>query len=180
MGRGTAGTTGKRFVFYFAAAIVCLGMSGCFRRHNLRVDGYDCRSLEKSRIYDFRRPENVRVEEFLRYDTGKQYAAFICGCEFTYNWASEIEYAFARKGGKVIDIVKARLGEARDDLRIYNLVSLLSLMQMFKSYDVAGDDELMRLAEVRVQGIRGPGWKEDAESSLRDIRHRREARGLPK
>jgi hypothetical protein len=146
------------------------GMSGCiWYRKNIEVGGYDCSSLEDSRIFSGK-SEIARVEEFTHYDVEKQYAVFICGMEYTYSRAFEFLKAFALEGRKVISFVKARLIETHDDRTIHDIVSLLYEMQWVKSYDVAGDEELMRYAHERVQGMQDGLLKRSAKEYLMKIR----------
>jgi hypothetical protein len=134
------------------------------------VGKYDCSSLEESGIYSFKRPEKDRVAEFKRFDIEKQYAIFICGMEYTYSLAFEFADAFALEAGKAIGFIKARLMEARDDLTVCDLMLLLCRMQRVGSYDVTGDEELMRYAQERVEGMKDEEWKELCELYLMHIR----------
>ena len=85
---------------------------------------------------------------------------------------------FALEGGKVIGFVKARLVEACDDRTIHDIVLLLSNMEVYWSYDVGNDEELMRIADERVRGMKDPFWKQRAQGDLLEIRQLQRAREI--
>jgi len=161
----------RRSVLCPIVLMLCLSISGCFFwRRNIVVGKYDCSSLEESGIYRFQRPKKDRVAEFKRFDFEKQYAIFICGRQYTYSYAYEFDEPFALVAGKAIGFIKARLMEARDDQTVRDLILLFWEMQRVGSYDVAGDEELMRYAQERVEGMKYERWKRLSEEYLKDIR----------
>jgi hypothetical protein len=151
-------------------AILSLSMAGCiWWPHNIKVGEYDCATLTDSGIF-YGKPEKARVDEFTHYDVAKQYAVFICARDYIEPPALEFVDAFALNGEKAIGLLKARLMDAPRDSAIQYIVYALEEMVRLETYDVTGDEELMRLVDERVKGIKDPFWKRMAEKDVHEIR----------
>jgi len=150
-------------------AILSSSMAGCiWWPHDVKVGKYDCATLTDSGIF-YGKSEKVRVDEFTHYDVAKQYAVFICARAYISPPALEFVDAFALNGEKAIGFLKARLMDAPDDSTIEHIADVLEWMVFFETYDVAGDEELMRLVDERVKGMKDPFWKKTTEEDVDTI-----------
>jgi hypothetical protein len=117
---------------------------------------------EKS--FDYRR------NDFSKLSVEKQYAIYICGNQVVHPPMMYLGELFAREGEKIIGFLKVKLRETDDDATIRDLVRLFSEMSRLGTYDVAKDDELMRLISVRLAGMKDPGWREVTEQMVNRIK----------
>jgi hypothetical protein len=101
-----------------------------------------------------------RMDDFGNYDVDKQYAIFICGNQFVHPPMMYLAELLAKEGDKIVGFLKTKLREAGDDLTIRDLVRVFADMNRLKTYDVASDEELMRLISERLEGMKDPGWKQ--------------------
>ena len=83
---------------------------------------------------------------------------------------SQFAKPLALEGEKIIGMLKAKLTDAHDDWTIDDIVYLLNDMASRETYDVAGDEELMRLVDERVKGMKDPRIKEMTEKDVDLIR----------
>ncbi|HTZ38598.1 MAG TPA: hypothetical protein VMB77_00455 [Syntrophales bacterium] len=143
-----------------------LNLSSC--SHYKKVGNYYCSDLIDT-IYG-KNSLQFRKDDFSSYDIDKQYAIFICGNQYVHPPAMYLAELFAREGGRVVEFLRIKLLEANEDLTIRDLVLVFVEMSRLKTYDVASDDELMRLMTDRVEGMKDPDWKRIAEGRLIDIR----------
>lgn len=82
----------------------------------------------------------------------------------------EIGQLLAREGEKVVGFLKARLLEADDEVTIVDIVFVFTEMKIQKIYDVAGDDDLMRIIEDKVDRISNPDRRQLMEQAMNEIR----------
>ena len=150
-----------------AVLFLTLGMIGCQPdvRH---VRGYDCSDLRDKYL---QKPRKTLIAEFGDHDIEKQYAIYICGNQYMHPPFLGLADAFAEEGAKVVGFLKTRLLEAEgDDSTVRDIVYVFSEMQRLKTYDVIGDDDLMRIMVERVRMIKSDGWREISERRLSRIR----------
>jgi len=76
----------------------------------------------------------------------------------------------ALEGEKIIDLLKSRLTDAQDDWTVDDDVLVLKDMVRLETYDVVGDEELMRLVDERVKAMKDPGMKEMTQGTVDTIR----------
>jgi hypothetical protein len=152
-----------------ATSIVVLlsfGMAGCAMAGD-HVRGYDCSEFANT---FFKKPLKATIAEFSDYDVDKQYAIYICGNQYMHPPMIHLAEPFAKEGEKVVDFLKARLLEARDDLTVRDIVLVFTWMARQKTYDVAGDSNLMRITEEKVSRMKNLDWRRLSEHDLNEIR----------
>ena len=89
----------------------------------------------------------------------------ISGASATY-----LAEPLAREGGRIVGFLKAKLTAATGDLTIRDILLVLSEMSRRKSYNVAGDTDLMKAITAAVARVKDPFWKKTSEQSLDEIR----------
>ena len=77
---------------------------------------------------------------------------------------------FAKEGQSVVGFLKAKLTAATGDLTIRDILLVFSDMSRYRSYNVAGDTDLMKVITAAVDRMKDPFWKKTAEQSLDEIR----------
>ena len=147
------------------AVLLSLGAAGCWGGRN-HVRGYDCSELAK--IF-FRKPIKTTIAEFGDYDVEKQYAIYICGNQYMHPPMIHLAEPFASEGEKIVDFLKARLLEADDDLTVRDIVVVFAEMRIQKTYNVAGDGDLMEIMQEKVNNIKNPDWRRLVEQDLNEI-----------
>ena len=83
---------------------------------------------------------------------------------------SQFARPIALEGEKVIGILKVKLTDAPDDRIVGDIVLMLKDMVRLETYDVIADEELMRLVDERVKGIKDPRIKETTGEEVDLIR----------
>lgn len=146
--------------------LLSLGAAGCWGGRN-HVRGYDCSELAKT---FFRKPLKATIAEFGDYDVEKQYAIYICGNQYMHPPMIHLAEPFAREGEKVVDFLKARLLETDDDLTVRDIVVVFAEMRIQKTYNVAGDGDLMKIIQEKVSSMKNPDWRRLSEQELNEIR----------
>ena len=97
------------------------------------------------------------------------------GVKITYRIGfvdSQFARPLALEGEKVIGLLKVKLMDAQDDRTVDDIVRVLKDMVRLDTYDVIGDEELMRLVDERVKGMKDPRIKETTEQELDAMRER--------
>ncbi|MBF0523955.1 MAG: hypothetical protein HQK56_02525 [Deltaproteobacteria bacterium] len=161
-------------VLFIIGATLILSLSNCSFKSK-KVGEYYCSDLI-GEIYGKESLE-YRGDDFHNYPFEKQYAIFICGNQYIHPptiymselFAIYVAKLFAKEGNRIVAFLKMKLLEANDDLTIRDLILVFSEMSRLKTYDVASDDELMRLMFERVEGMKSIGWKEITLRMLAEI-----------
>ncbi len=148
-----------------------LSATGCAAA-NMRVGEYKCSQLTE---YFYGKPPNERVSQFVASDLEKQYAIYICGNQYLEPPATYLAEPFAREGGRIVGFLKAKLMAAHGDLTIRDILLVFSEMSRRKSYNVAGDTDLMKVITEGVDRVKDPFWKKTSEQSLDEIRQQASA-----
>ncbi len=115
-----------------------------------------------------KKPVKVQMQEFGNYDLETQYAIFIYGTQVAHPHAFHLPEAFAQQGSKVVGFLKVKLLEEDYDPIIGEIIHVFTEMKRLKTYDVAGDRELIRLIIDRMKGMKDSFWRLKTEKSLRD------------
>jgi hypothetical protein len=126
----------------------------------------NCSKLNKT---FFRKPTAEQMAEFSGLDIENQYAVFICGNQVREPPSIHLATPFAKEGQSVVGFLKARLTAATGDLTIRDILLVFSEMSRGKSYNVAGDADLMKVITEAVDRVKDPFWKKTSEQSLGEI-----------
>lgn len=145
-------------------ALLSIAVTGCPAPAD-QVDGRECSEFDE--MYHGR-SFNVRVTAFTNYDLATQYAIFICGNQFRHPPATYFAGPFAQQGERAVPFLKERLLGATDDLTIRDIVLVFSEMSRQKTYNVAGDQELVRIMLMTVSKMRDKDWKRMTQESLNE------------
>jgi len=148
------------------AVLLLLSATGCHggREH---VRGYNCSELAKTY---FSKPLKSTIDDFSDYNVEKQYAIFICGNQYMHPPMLHLAEPFAREGEKIVPFLKARLLEADDDLTVRDIVLVFNWMAREKTYDVAGDGDLMKILQAKINSMKDADWRRLSEQNLDEIR----------
>jgi hypothetical protein len=133
----------------------------------MRVGEYKCSQLTE---YFHGKPLNVRLSEFAAADLEKQYAIYICGNEHLEPPATYLAESFAHEGARIVGFLKNKLSLASDDGTIRDVVLVFKEMSKQRTYNVAGDTDLMKVIAAAVDRVKDPFWKKTSEQSLGEIR----------
>lgn len=147
------------------ATLLSLAITGCPEAQG-QVEGRDCSEFNEM---FHGRPFKVRVADFTNYDLATQYAIFICGNQFRHPPAIYFAEPFAQHGDKAVPFLKEKLLGATDDLAIRDIILLLTEMSRQNTYDVAGDNELVRLMTASVAKMRDEDWKRMTQKNMSEI-----------
>jgi hypothetical protein len=143
-----------------------LSVTGCSAA-NMRVGEYKCSQLTE---YFYGEPLKVRISQFVATDLEKQYAIYICGSQYLEPPATYFAEPFARKGGGIVEFLKNRLSHASDDGTVRDIVLVFTEMGRQRTYNIAGDSDLMRVVDDRVAAMKDEGWKRLVEQQVKEIR----------
>lgn len=132
----------------------------------------NCSKLNK--IF-FTKPTTEQMAQFSSLDIESQYAIFICGNQVREPPSIHLATPFAKEGQSVVGFLKAKLIAATSDLTIRDILLVFSDMSRYKSYNVVGDTDLMKVIVAAVDRVRDPFWKKTAEQSLDEIRQQASA-----
>jgi len=133
----------------------------------MRVGEYKCSQLTE---YFYGKPFNVRVSQFVAADLEKQYAIYICGNQYLEPPATYLAESFARGGAGIVGFLKNKLSLASDDGTIRDVVLVFKVMSRQRTYNVAGDTDLMKVIIEAVDRVKDPFWKKMSEQFLGEIR----------
>lgn len=139
-------------------------LTGCFRAEDTSINS-QCPELAES---FFQKPLKEQVAKFPSYELQKQYTIFICGNQTIHPPAQYLAGAFAQDGPKAVDFLREKLKNAKDDLTIRDITLVFAEMNKLKTYDVAGDSELINLLTEKISGMKS-AWKDTSEQLLREI-----------
>ncbi len=138
----------------------------------MRVGQYECSRLTE---YFYGEPVKVRITQFSAADLDKQYAIYICGNQNLEPPAIYLAEPFAREGAGVVGFLKQKLLQANDDGTVRDIVLVFTEMSRKRTYDVAGDGNLMRVVDDRVAAMKDEGSKRLVQQNVKEIRAARSA-----
>jgi hypothetical protein len=122
--------------------------------HQRVVDAFYTKSLKE------------RISTFPRYSFDEQYAIYLYGNQVQHPPAIYLADPFAAQGKGIVLPLSDRLRTATDDLTIRDIVMVFSAMSRAKTYDVAGDEQLMRLLGESAKKMKDPDWQALVEKEL--------------
>lgn len=147
------------------AAMLIL-VSGCAPA-NEDLSSLDCSKLNKS---FFSKPTTVQMAEFGTLDIESQYAVYICGNQVREPPSIHLATAFAKEGATAVGFLKAKLAAAKSDLTVRDILLVFEEMNRRRTYNVAGDSDLMSVITAAVGKVQDAFWKKTCEKSLSEIR----------
>jgi len=121
----------------------------------------------------FQKPDKEQEAEFRQYALEQQYALFLCGNQVMHPPAMYLMVPFAMGGKRVVGFLQSKLAQATEDLTIRDIVLVLEEVQRQKTYDVAGDRDLMQLITDSVARIKDDDRRHFIEQMVRDIKEGR-------
>lgn len=107
---------------------------------------------------------------FPNYDFEDQYRIYLYGNLCVHPPYMSLAGTFAREGTKVVAPLQQKLSLADDDGTIWFIIVVFGNMNDFRTYDVAGDEELMKVITESIQRMKSPVRKKSAEKMLEEIR----------
>lgn len=139
-------------------------LTGCFHAEDASIDG-QCPELAET---FFQKSLKDQMAEFPSYELRNQYAIFICGNQAVHPPAQYLAGAFAQDGPKAVEFLRGKLKNAKGDLTIRDITLVFAEMNRLKTYDVAGDKELINLLTEKINGMKSE-WKVESEQLLTEI-----------
>lgn len=153
-----------------------LSLTGCHMtpfKNKVVVQGYDCSKFNRT---FFLKPIKETYVEFENYEVNKKYVTYICGNQYIHPPRIQLASLFAKDGGKVVGLLKERLIEASDDFTIRDIVLVFAEMSKQKTYDVAGDGDLMKILRGKVNSMEDSFWQQLANQDLNEIQRGKTAK----
>ena len=153
-------------LFDSSFSLVFLCIAGC-------MPGPEDHSINCTKYYYsfFEKPTTVQMAEFDSLPLDDQYAVYICGNQAYEPPQIGLRTPFAKEGARVVGLLKAKLANADGDLTIRDILGVFEEMSSRKTYDVAGDKDLMRVISAAVGRVKDRDWKMVCDQSLAEIRH---------
>lgn len=164
-----------KYCFPQAWAATLMLLSGCTPATE-DSSSLDCAALSKT---FFSKPTTTQINEFGGLNVDSQYAVFICGNQVREPPSIHLATPFAKEGEAVVGFLKAKLAAARGDLTIRDILLVFAEMSRRGTYNVAGDDDLMRVITEAVGKVKDMDWRRTCEQSVREIRHEAGASAQP-
>jgi hypothetical protein len=146
--------------------IVCVAAGwGCvveasqnpWQGHQAVVDTFYAKSLKD------------RISEFSQYAFDDQYVIYLYGNQVQHPPAIYLADPFAARGASIVPLLSDRLRATTEDLTIRDIVMVFSAMSRAKSYDVAGDEQLMKLLKESANRMKDPDWKALVEKEISTV-----------
>jgi hypothetical protein len=110
-----------------------------------------------------------RISAFPRYSFDEQYAIYLYGNQVQHPPAIYLADPFAAQGQSILLPLSDRLKAATDDLTIRDLVMVFSAMSREKTYNVAGDEGLMKLLRDSAGRMKHSVWKDIVEKEISSL-----------
>lgn len=148
---------------FFVAIGICLGLLGCHKADDEKVD---CAKLGKSFFSDI----DLVLRDFGTFDNDKKYLVYICGNQTVHPPIIELATLMANEGPKIVPYLLKKLDETSSDATVRNILRIFTEMQRNSSYNVARDNKLMQALDERVKTISDEGRRQDAVGVLTKIR----------
>ena len=147
-------------------SVVLILMGGC------ALANEDSSRLGCSKYNDtfFSKPTTAQMGAFASLAVEDQYAVFICGNQVREPPSIHLATPFAKEGEAVVGFLKTKLTNASGDLTIRDILLVFVEMSRQRTYNVAGDDDLMRVITAAVGRVKDADWKRVCERSLGEIR----------
>lgn len=113
-----------------------------------------------------------RMHKLRQYSLNDQYDIFIFGNQFRHPPATYLAECFALNGAAAVELLRVKLPTADRDVTVRDIVRLLKEIDYMRTYDVAGDAQLMAAATDRAAKM-DTDWKELVEKWLAKIGQKR-------
>jgi hypothetical protein len=126
--------------------------------HQSVVDAFYAKSLKE------------RISAFPQYSFDEQYAIYLYGNQVQHPPAIYLADPFAAQGQSIVLPLSDHLKAATDDLTIRDLVMVFSAMSRERTYNVAGDERLMKLLRESAGRMKHSGWKEIVEKEISGLK----------
>ena len=126
--------------------------------HKNVVDAFYTKSLKE------------RISAFPRYSFDDQYAIYLYGNQVQHPPAIYLADPFAARGQSIVLPLSDRLKAATDDLTIRDIVMVFSAMSRDKTYNVSGDERLMKLLRESAERMKQSGWKQIVEKEISGLK----------
>ena len=126
----------------------------------------ECRSINKEHLSRKTPSERVSYAESLD-DLEQEYLVYLCGRHCCHHGKYLVEPIVGR-GPEAIPFLADRVERTEEDMEVRDILVLLSFIDG-RSYDVAGDEELMVLLQARVDSIPDAWDRCWAQSKLDDM-----------
>ena len=150
-------------------AVVCMLIGGCAPGWAPANEDSAKLSCSKYRDTFFSKPTTVQMAEFDSLTVENQYAVFICGNQVREPPSIHLATPFAKEGAAVVGFLKAKLTNADGDLTIRDILLVFAEMSRQRTYNVAGDGDLMRVITAAVGRVKDADWKKVCERSFGEI-----------
>jgi len=111
---------------------------------------------------------------FSGYNFEDQYDIYLYGTLCVHPPYANLAWTFARQGPEIVAPLKQKLATTDDDGAIRFTILVFEKMQSyFHNYDVADDEELMKVISNSVGRLKSPVWRQSAERQLEAMRTKR-------
>jgi len=117
----------------------------------------------------FQQPLQTRVERLRQYSLEDQYRIFRYGNDVVHPPLTNLAVPIAERGSGAIPFLKSRLETEHDDFSIRDILRIIEEMKWSKSYDVKGDEALIRILKSMVDGMRDKEWQSICTKMLNAI-----------
>ncbi|MDQ1814176.1 hypothetical protein RBA41_12750 [Massilia sp. CCM 9210] len=146
-------------------SIILLALTQLNCTSTASIEGH-CASVGYKFFHDITRAE----QEFVKFSLEKKYDVLICASQGTHPPRLEFASLFASEGAYGVALLKKKLSKTTDDLTVRDISYALHEMQQLDTYDVAVDNELMAILELRIKEMKDEDWRETALRNLKRIR----------
>lgn len=148
-----------------AVLLLSLHHLGCASARSVKSQ---CESVGYEFFYDIARAQR----EFANFPLKKKYDVMICASQGTHPPRLEFASLFATEGARGAELLQEHLRENTGDLTVRDIAYVLLRMQELGTYEVIADIRLMRLLELRVNGMKNKSWRDVALGNLKRLRER--------
>jgi len=117
----------------------------------------------------FRQATSEQQKTFRQYTLEDQFGLFLFGSQVRHPPALYLARCFALNGSSAVELLRARLGAASDDLTVRDIAVLLATIDEMRIYDVAGDAQLLNALRNDIARMRDDNWREVAQQEVQNI-----------
>jgi len=117
-------------------------------------------------------PTQQRYAEFEKQDFETQYRIYIYGSQEIEPPDIGLAWVFAKQGGKIVQLLEAKLDSADDDATIQNIVFVFAAMSDLEAYDVPANKPLMQKLLEKQGAVKDPALAIMVQDDLHEITFR--------
>ncbi|MBD3678795.1 MAG: hypothetical protein HUJ27_10390 [Rhodobacteraceae bacterium] len=156
----------------FALVLCCaVALGGCVRP---KTDG-----VELSVAREFRAmPVAEQARAFRQYPVDQQLGLYFFTHQHMHHPPIILAHCFALNGAAGVELLRAKLSEEINAVTVRDIAKLLRTMDSMKTYDVAGDTQLMEALRAQIAKFPPEGWAGLAADYANKIGHERSGIGL--